>query len=185
MPAKIHLPLEKLRQMIEDQELQQHLAAEALGVSVDTVRRACQAHGIRTQRTGPRGGDRHPDWKGGRKLVGGYWYIYRPEHPNATKQRYVAEHRLVMEEKLGRYLDPKEVVHHRDGNSQNNHPDNLEVFRTNGDHLHHSRLGLRPNWTPEGKDKILRTLETLAATRRQRRASDGHPRTQTTDHLTE
>lgn len=30
------------------------------------------------------------------------------------------EHRLIMEEYLGRKLRPDEVVHHKDGNKQNN-----------------------------------------------------------------
>jgi len=176
MPAKIHLPVEKLRQMIEDQELQQHLAAEALGVSVDTVRRACQAHGIRTQRTGPRGGDRHPEWRGGRRLVSGYWYIYRPDHPHATKQRTVAEHRLVMEEKLGRYLNPKEVVHHLDGNSQNNHIGNLVLFASNGEHLREEL-----SWSEKHSAAIRQGIEK----RRLRLKHDADRQTQTTDHLTD
>jgi hypothetical protein len=33
---------------------------------------------------------------------------------------YIREHRLVMERVLGRYLLPREVVHHKDGNKRNN-----------------------------------------------------------------
>ena len=43
----------------------------------------------------------------------GYIYILKPDHPFATKQGYVRRSRLVMEKKLGRYLTPKEIVHHR------------------------------------------------------------------------
>ena len=49
-------------------------------------------------------------------------------HPHADQYGFVLEHRLVMEEVLDRYLDPNEVVHHRDGDRQNNSPDNLEVL---------------------------------------------------------
>lgn len=36
-------------------------------------------------------------------------------------------HRKVMEEKLGRKLEPTEIVHHVDGNKLNNDPNNLEL----------------------------------------------------------
>ena len=50
-------------------------------------------------------------WKGGRLKQNGYIFIYMPDHPNAQSMGYVAEHRLVMEKKLGRYLFPSEKVH--------------------------------------------------------------------------
>lgn len=37
-------------------------------------------------------------------------------------------HRIIAEQKLGRALSKGEVVHHIDGNSRNNHPDNLQVM---------------------------------------------------------
>lgn len=58
----------------------------------------------------------------------GYVYAYRPDHPSASKAGYVAEHRLVAEASLGRYLEPHEIVHHRDRNGGNNSPDNLQVM---------------------------------------------------------
>jgi hypothetical protein len=35
---------------------------------------------------------------------------------------------------LGRPLKPKEVVHHKDGNSLNNHPNNLIICDDNAEH---------------------------------------------------
>lgn len=144
-----------LRQLIEVDKYTQQQVADALGVDRTTVGRWCKKFDLATQPTGPRRGDKHPEWKGGRRLVGRYWYVYQPDHPHTTRQRYVAEHRLVMEAKLGRYLEPTEVVHHIDGNPANNAPDNLMVFPKNSIHLKHELKGRVPNWTPEGRQRTL------------------------------
>ena len=65
----------------------------------------------------------------------GYKLVFYPEHPNSTKQGYVPEHRLIMEKHLGRYLLPKEVVHHRNKIKIDNHIKNLFLFTTNELHL--------------------------------------------------
>lgn len=100
-------------------------------------------------------GARNGRWKGGRIVdEDGYILIKSHGHPHADRHNYVREHRLVVEEKLGRYLDPREVVHHIDGNRQNNYPDNLEVFGTNGEHLAATLVGQIPKWTPEGLERM-------------------------------
>lgn len=65
-------------------------------------------------------------------------YVLRyvgPEHHLASVTGYAYEHRLVMEATLGRRLDSDEIVHHRDGDKQNNDPANLEV-QTRSQHRH-------------------------------------------------
>ena len=57
---------------------------------------------------------------------GGHILECRPDHPNA-KQNYVPTHRLIVEERLGRYLTKEENVHHIDFDPRNNTDDNLVV----------------------------------------------------------
>lgn len=108
--------------------------------------------GIPRRADQPRPGKGH-FYNGGRTIQQGYVRIYRPDHPNASNG-YVHEHRLVIEEYLGRNLDRSEVVHHIDGNKQNNRIENLELFACNADHLRSTLSGSRPNWTPEGFDRM-------------------------------
>lgn len=71
-------------------------------------------------------------------LISGYYYIYKPEHPNAIKRGYVAEHRLMAEEKFGRPLKQNEVVHHINENKLDNIPENLEVMTVSEHNRFHS-----------------------------------------------
>lgn len=147
--------IEHLKMLIEVEQLTQRKAAELLGVSVSCIERTCKRHNLKTQRSGPRSGALHPDWKGGRMLVGGYWYLWNKDHPNRTKANYIAEHRYIVEQEIGRYLERNEVVHHINGDSQDNRTENLAVFGSNAEHLRHELTGRIPNWTPQGKANIL------------------------------
>lgn len=67
-------------------------------------------------------------WKGGRnKIRDGYIEIYAPEHPFARGKKYIREHRLIMEKHLGRYLQPWEQIHHKNGIKDDNRIENLEL----------------------------------------------------------
>lgn len=73
-------------------------------------------------------GPKNPAWKG-KVNRGGYVGVRLPNHPFASKCGYVMEHRLVMEEYLGRYLDKDEDVHHVNGDKKDNRIKNLMVMK--------------------------------------------------------
>lgn len=80
-------------------------------------------------------GNKAVNWKGGKINNCYYWYIHKPNHPFSNSMGYIAEHRLIMEKKIGRYLTKQEVVHHIDGNRKNNKLSNLKLFANDGEHM--------------------------------------------------
>jgi GTPase SAR1 family protein len=67
-----------------------------------------------------------------------YKRVYRPDHPHAMACGCVYEHRLIMEQELGRYLESWEQVHHKDGDPRNNDPKNLVVCSAKEHALEHA-----------------------------------------------
>jgi len=139
--------------------------SEQIGCVNQNVTKICRKHDIQTQRTGPRSGEGHPNWKGGRQYdKHGYVLVYAKGHPRARKPRcaYTYEHILVMERHLGRYLLPGEVVHHINGENGDNRIENLELFESNAQHLRHELTGHTPQWTEDGKVRIQLGIEKSA-----------------------
>lgn len=77
-----------------------------------------------------RRGKRNPNYKTGRtKTKDGYVLLSGHQgHPRASKSGHVAEHVIVMELRLGRYLKGKETVHHKNGKRDDNADGNLELW---------------------------------------------------------
>lgn len=78
-----------------------------------------------------------PPWKILRIVSkGDYNYAVVPDHPYATKNGYVLEHRIVVENQIGRLLTPEEIVHHDNEQKKDNVPSNL-IITTQAKHAKH------------------------------------------------
>ena len=64
----------------------------------------------------------------------GYVWILSPNHP-FVKGQHVAEHRLVVEKLIGRYLTTKEQVHHENKIRNDNRPENFIAFSSKSAHM--------------------------------------------------
>lgn len=78
-------------------------------------------------------GSNSPQWKGGEIVKDGYVFVRMPRHPRSNNN-YVQKHIVVMEKFLGRFVLESEVVHHIDGNTENNDIDNLLLFKSENEH---------------------------------------------------
>jgi hypothetical protein len=93
-----------------------------------------------------------------------YKRVYIPDHPYADSKGCVKYHRFVMEQILGRYLEPWEVVDHINKDRQDNRPENLRLFSSQSNHMQNhkpktdmsDRLCSDPNCLYPINDKIKR-----------------------------
>jgi len=85
-------------------------------------------------------GSGNNQWKGGKKKDSqGYIHLLKPEHPFSDIKGYILEHRIIMEQKIGRYLNSKEVIHHINGIKNDNRIENLRLFRNDIEHRKYHR----------------------------------------------
>jgi hypothetical protein len=84
-------------------------------------------------------------WKGGLIKCNGYNLIYCPDHPkaNAMGKGYIRHNRYIMEKHLGRYLNENEIIHHKNGITDDDRIENLEVL-SNSEHLsYHHKISVK------------------------------------------
>jgi hypothetical protein len=79
-------------------------------------------------------GEDSANYNGGKYIDDkGYVRVLKTDHPRNIRG-YAYEHRLVVEEYLGRYLEPWETVHHKNGNRQDIRIENLELYTSQTEH---------------------------------------------------
>jgi hypothetical protein len=110
--------------------------AHAYAVSRPTIAKSLDRKGVLRRpavvRPGRGIGSANPAWKGGRRIRrDGYIVVWTPDGD-------ILEHRKIMQDHLGRLLSPEEIVHHKDGNKQNNEISNLELMTQNQHARHHA-----------------------------------------------
>jgi len=88
----------------------------------------------------------------------GYWIMCVRGHPLFPGRTWVAEHRVVMAEKLDRRLKSSELVHHKDEDGTNNSPRSLELKTRQS----HARLHAT------GKTRSIQTRQKLSIKARER-----------------
>lgn len=106
---------------------------------------------------------------------GDYLAAYVPDHPKADKNGYVAHHRVVAENKLGRLLRDGEEVHHKNRDRKDNSEDNLEVMPG----VEHRKLHARERY-PNGRSmtNLICSYCKKLFSRETRRVNDGIARGQ-------
>lgn len=87
----------------------------------------------------------------------GYLSTFCPCHPKADKG-WVAQHRLVMELFLGRYLESYEIVHHINGIKDDNRIENLELMTRGGHNSCHFSGDKHPNFGKKFSEELCEKL---------------------------
>ena len=176
MPVRLNPSPEEiatLRRLMADPKLSQRQVAAKMGWPLRRIERLVPRLNLPTHHKNRFRGPQHGSWKEGRIVDKDGYVLIWCEEKRRKHTHYVLEHRLVMEQHLGRRLKPREVVHHRNKNKQDNRIENLQLFSSNAAHLKAELTGQCPKWTPEGKARILARARRKNATPHPRPARGG------------
>lgn len=124
--------------------------AKEYNTTGETIRRVLTRNGIKIERK----------FNGKITNYAGYILIKKKDHPYADQKGYVREHRLVMEEHLGRYLKPNEEVHHINGIKDDNRIENL-ILLTKEEHRHEHSSKLRRSIDKDELIEVYNNSKTL------------------------
>ena len=132
--------------------------AEMVGLSPRYVRKVMLRLDLPRRGEGAQPGQANHQFVSGRRIdLDGYVLVTAPQdHPHARQRtnrdgKLIYEHRLAVEQTLGRYLLAEEVVDHIDGLTLHNAPENLRLFRSNQEHLRATLAGQAPNVSARGR----------------------------------
>lgn len=124
-----------------------------------TSGRICQAHRSRFFRH--KSYDISTNWtllKKGRPCITplGYMRIF-------VNGKRVLQHRLIMEQHLGRKLKKGERIHHINGNKTDNRIENLKLFKNNAEHMHNGHSIMwdkrKDKYSTDTINKIFKSLK--------------------------
>lgn len=117
------------------EEMKQKLREFRTGKTAEDICGIEKAKEMRKKMSEMKRGFKSPFWKGGRYINSkGYVFIYMPDHPFADCRKYVKRSRLVLEKHLGRYLEPKEIPHHKNGITNDDRIANLQLSSNQSEH---------------------------------------------------
>ena len=118
-------------------------------------------------------------YKGGHSyILNGYCFELSPRHPAANPMGFVPQHRLVMERVLGRFLTPKEDVHHKNQIRHDNRKCNLQVC-SRSEHLriHRAMQRQQAGLPPLTKENVQKALQETGGLKKAAAKLGLHPET--------